>query len=199
MNAITHLALWLKRFRYRCGYGVHSPYAFNFITGVVFERGVYYAYREMDALYGSGLLWRYSHQRTCLHFLFRLANFVRPDLFLKDSSVSTAEASYLSAGSRQSQWALRESLEQIQGQKKILMFVSADEVLLPELLRALKEKADPSSVLLLRTESAAVREHCSAIIQSSPYCGISFDLYDYLLVFFDSNLYKQHYLVNFFD
>ena len=41
MNRIT-LALkrpfiWLRRFRHRCGYGVHSPFAFNLITQVIYE------------------------------------------------------------------------------------------------------------------------------------------------------------------
>ena len=29
--------IWLYRFRHRCGYGVHSPFAFNLITHVIYE------------------------------------------------------------------------------------------------------------------------------------------------------------------
>ena len=34
----------LSRFRYRCGYGVHSPFAFSLITDVIYEKMPYYAY-----------------------------------------------------------------------------------------------------------------------------------------------------------
>ena len=34
---------WLRRFRKRRGYGIHSPAAFQFVTGVVYEKGEYYA------------------------------------------------------------------------------------------------------------------------------------------------------------
>ena len=43
--------IWLKRFRHRRGYGVHSPFAFDFLTYVVYERGEYYAYRELKKRY----------------------------------------------------------------------------------------------------------------------------------------------------
>ena len=200
MNTVRNLGVWLKRFRYRCGYGVHSPYAFNFITGVIFERGAYYAYEKLDSVYGKGIFWSVSHRRKCLHFLLRLSNFIRPDFFIADGGVSPAEKSYLSAGSRHSMWLTpgSKSLDAVSG-KRVLVFVSACNLQLPELLKEIRQKADSSSALLLRTESCEMRERCSEIIQRCPDCGISFDLYDYLLVFFDENLYKQHYLVNFFD
>ena len=34
---------WLLRFRKRCGYGIHSPFAFQFVTGVIYEKGAYFA------------------------------------------------------------------------------------------------------------------------------------------------------------
>ena len=42
-----HPVVWLRRFRHRCGYGVHSPFAFQLIRGVVYERGEFYAYRPL--------------------------------------------------------------------------------------------------------------------------------------------------------
>ena len=41
MNRITLTLkrpfIWLSRFRHRCGYGVHSPFAFSLITQVIYE------------------------------------------------------------------------------------------------------------------------------------------------------------------
>ena len=50
MNRITLTLkrpfIWLSRFRHRCGYGVHSPFAFNLITQVIYESTPYYKYRD---------------------------------------------------------------------------------------------------------------------------------------------------------
>jgi len=37
----------LKRLRTAKGFGVHSPFAFNFITNVLFEKYSYYAYFDI--------------------------------------------------------------------------------------------------------------------------------------------------------
>ena len=50
MNRITLTLkrpfIWLSRFRHRCGYGVHSPFAFNLITQVIYESTPYYKYKD---------------------------------------------------------------------------------------------------------------------------------------------------------
>ena len=41
MNLLYYLKrpfIRLSRFRYRCGYGVHSPFAFSLITDVIYEK-----------------------------------------------------------------------------------------------------------------------------------------------------------------
>ncbi len=40
--------VWLRRFRKRRGYGVHSPWAYELITNVIYSPGTYYAYRDID-------------------------------------------------------------------------------------------------------------------------------------------------------
>lgn len=51
MNRITLTLkrpfIWLSRFRHRCGYGVHSPFAFNLITQVIYESTPYYRYKDL--------------------------------------------------------------------------------------------------------------------------------------------------------
>ena len=51
MNRITLTLkrpfIWLSRFRHRCGYGVHSPFAFNLITQVIYESTPYYKYKDL--------------------------------------------------------------------------------------------------------------------------------------------------------
>ena len=66
----------LKRIRTAKGFGVHSPFAFNFITNVLFEKRSYYAYFDIP---------RYLSEKhidtpiSSVHQLsFRLVNFFRP-------------------------------------------------------------------------------------------------------------------------
>lgn len=57
MNLLYYLKrplIWLSRFRYRCGYGVHSPFAFSLITDVIYEKMPYYAYDLLKAEQKSG-------------------------------------------------------------------------------------------------------------------------------------------------
>ena len=42
--ALKRPFIWIYRFRHRCGYGVHSPFAFNLITHVIYENTPYYKY-----------------------------------------------------------------------------------------------------------------------------------------------------------
>ena len=98
MNAIGRLWMRLKRFRHRRGYGVHSPFAFDFLTFVVYERGEYYAYRDLTGRHPVSVFQRNGHLVKCRKFLFRLANYVHPAVIRLVGNVEAAEADYLSAG-----------------------------------------------------------------------------------------------------
>ena len=41
--------IWLKRFRHRKGYGVHSPFAFDFITRVIYNKVLPDVRKRLDA------------------------------------------------------------------------------------------------------------------------------------------------------
>ena len=198
MISIRYFGIWLRRFRKRCGYGVHSPFAFNFITGVVFENGSYYAFQTLDRVYATGIWWRFSHVRKCLHFLFRLANFVHPHLILCDHSITPAEEAYLSAGSKNA--CLKHiKMEDALPQLPVLLCVSAQKSDLSVLLDRLGNNIHPDSALLIKVSSTRERKKCVESVKRNPKCGVTFDLYHYIIVFFDRNLIKQHYVVNFLD
>ena len=64
--------VWLLRLRHRRGYGIHSPFAFDFVTGGVYEDGAYYAYEVIE----RGLRWwQRGRYRGVLRLLLRLCNF----------------------------------------------------------------------------------------------------------------------------
>ena len=66
---------WLRRFRKRRGYGIHSPAAFQFVTGVIYEKGTYYAYAKLRS---ERRQLRPTTREKDDRLLFRLVNFHHP-------------------------------------------------------------------------------------------------------------------------
>lgn len=99
--ALKRPFVWLLRFRYRCGYGVHSPFAFNLITGVIYEDAPYYKYKDLAEAQKrlsseKGKHWKYE-SRKIKRLLFRLVNYAQPDTVV-DVGTLAASALYLKAG-----------------------------------------------------------------------------------------------------
>lgn len=67
--------VWLKRVRHRKGYGVHSPFAFDFITNVIYNNERYYAYNYLDS---KLRWWQYGREKSIVHLAFRLSNYRCP-------------------------------------------------------------------------------------------------------------------------
>lgn len=93
--------IWLARFRHRCGYGVHSPFAFDLITNVIYERTPYYAYSSLEAEQkkmsaNSGRKWKHESKKVN-RLLFRLVNYIQPDTIV-DAGTLSASSLYLQAG-----------------------------------------------------------------------------------------------------
>ena len=168
--------IWLKRFRHRRGYGVHSPFAFDFLTYVVYERGEYYAYRELKKRYPVVCLCGGLHRLKCRKFLFRLSNYVHPSLIRIYGHVKEAETAYLAAGCR-----------------------SAAVWIAPRHWTAVVSRPSTRcSVCLLfgiRASKAALRAWND--VKRLPEAVVTFDLYDYGLVFYDRSKQRQDYIVNF--
>ena len=105
MNLITLTLkrpfIWLSRFRHRCGYGVHSPFAFSLITQVIYESTPYYKYKDL-AVEQKKLAsqkdknWKYESKKV-KRLLFRLVNYTQPDTIV-DAGRLAASSLYLKAG-----------------------------------------------------------------------------------------------------
>lgn len=95
MNLLYYLKrplIWLSRFRYRCGYGVHSPFAFSLITDVIYEKMPYYAYDLLKAEQKKRITtqgWEKGIPRIN-RLLFRLVNKVQPATIIEVGQPSAA-------------------------------------------------------------------------------------------------------------
>lgn len=195
--------IWLKRFRHRRGYGVHSPFAFDFLTYVVYERGEYYAYRELKKRYPVVCLCEGLHRLKCRKFLFRLSNYVHPSLIRIYGHVKEAETAYLAAGCRSAAvcqdlfWKVRVRENGGFVRQKELMVVGRG--IAPRHWTAVVSRPSTRcSVCLLfgiRASKAALRAWND--VKRLPEAVVTFDLYDYGLVFYDRSKQRQNYIVNF--
>lgn len=92
--------IWLRRFRHRRGYGVHSPFAFNFITNVIYERTPYYKYDELlvsqkEQARQKDCGWDYETGKV-KRLLFRVVNYCQP-VTIVDAGCLSASSLYLKA------------------------------------------------------------------------------------------------------
>ncbi len=195
--------IWLKRSRHRGGYGVHSPFAFDFLTHVVYERGEYYAYRELRERYPVACLRGGLHRLKCRKFLFRLSNYVHPSLILIHGDVGQAETAYLAEGCRSAEICRglpREAgarEDGSPGRRKELVVVGRGVAPRHWTAVASRPSESRSACLLfgIRVSKEALRAWGD--VKRLPEVVVTFDLYDYGLVFYDRSKQRQDYIVNF--
>lgn len=204
MGVIRRCWIWLKRFRHRCGYGVHSPFAFDFLTNVVYERGEYYAYRALREQFFSSSGWRNGHALKCCKFLFRLANYVHPSVIrIYGGPVGRDVEEYLRAGCLSALFRHEgigcdgEGLCVSGDGRNELFYISADVPSMHWMALADKVSTEHSVCLLCGIHRSPQTRRDWAGVKGHPRVTVSFDLYDYGILFFDSSKQNQHYIVNF--
>ena len=194
--------IWLLRFPHRCGYGVHSPYAFEFITGVIYEKGAYYAYWELDrqlpwyARTPHWLPWPFRtaclRPQRILHLLFRLANFseAREVLAIR---MEELPYTYMRAALPNARW----HTEMEEGGTYGLVYIGGkDEKTRGKSSPKVEAQAIPSAPLViidrLRCHKALFDE-----LKADKETTLTFDLYDVGIVMRGLPLNRMDYIVNF--
>ncbi|MCM1108961.1 MAG: hypothetical protein NC388_07910 [Clostridium sp.] len=191
-----HFWIWLKRFRHRKGYGVHSPFAFGFITDVIYESGEYYAYQSLEKHYGQRSFFR--HRNKDGRLLFRLANYAMPELILT-SGASEEEIAWLWAGRRTADCREADKYVGIPDKRVTLFYVNLDGKNGGEqMFEEWSMQTGSQSVAVVRgIYGTTQRRRWWENMKVRPVVGITFDLYDFGIVFFNHKLFKQHYIINY--
>ncbi len=94
MRRIKRVLHTLNRFRHGRGFGVHSPFAFNFILKTLRERTPYYAYPALDSLRRSikhDCRARHLMSGKHMRMLFRIVNRFNPGSILMLGSLQGEE------------------------------------------------------------------------------------------------------------
>ena len=204
MNAFIRPYIWVKRFRHRCGYGVHSPFAFNLITKLFYEKTPYYDYAtlaEREHREGNHM-WRCAERTKVKRLLFRLVNWAQPHTVVA-AGRPTAASIYLQAGCLKQQFHAVTTLAELQAcniPTIDLLYISCSDQ--PgfrwQVFDALAARTTSKSVFAVSgINSSVAMKGLWKRMQQDPRTGITFDLYDIGIIFFDKGRFKQHYLVNF--
>lgn len=198
---------WCRRFRYRCGYGVHSPSDFFLITSVIYEGLPYYAYDRLKASSGLKSLPHYREKVNKL--LFRLVNFFRPISlievgegngdsirYMREACSSMKAVSLKGDGQEATLRQLKVELEKV----KKLDFLHIGHI---AYYKDIFEMAYPylhsqSCVVIGNIYMTKERKEWWSQLLADERVRISFDLYDIGLVLFEEKRFKQNYKVNFF-
>ena len=183
--------IWLYRFRHRCGYGVHSPFAFNLITHVIYESTAYYKYEELAKAQKQLELekdkrWKYESKKV-KRLLFRLVNYTL----------------YLKAGKEGADYTSASDLSELFLESGVPVdFLYLHDYRHPdfveEVFRICSTRTRGKSVFVI--EGIRYTPQMFALwkrMKQDGRVGITFDLYDLGIIFFDKTKIKQDYIVNF--
>lgn len=175
MTPLTNPLIWLLRFRKRCGYGVHSPFAFRFITDVIYEPLPYYAYQTLTPLLPLSYRFR---RRKGLELMLRLANYQQPSMIAMQGEAPLV-TDYLHAGCKGAKFTTLDCCQQAQ----LCFLTSPDE-------RAISLLTQGGMLIIDNLQ------HHRQWFRNLP-ATLHFDLYDLGIALFALPYYPQYYVVNF--
>lgn len=198
--------IWLRRFRHRRGYGVHSPFAFNFITNVIYERTPYYKYDELlvsqkEQARQKDCGWDYETGKV-KRLLFRVVNYCQP-VTIVDAGCLSASSLYLKAAKEGADYTAAADLSELFLEAGVPVdFLYVHDYHRPEFVEEVfnicASRSTQRSVFVV--EGIRYTPSMMALwkrLVRHERAGITFDLYDLGIVFFDKTKNKQDYIVNF--
>ena len=177
---------WCKGLGHSRGFGVQSPFAYSFVTGVVGERWPYYAYGDLQNAYPQVK----GRELKFCRLLLRLSNYAQAESIFLDDCLDEVYAAYLSAGCRQSDLVKGTMPPTGCG----LYVLRCEEVSAAHLLEVVKGEA-----LVLMTDIYA-SGHPTATWQrllADERVSVAFDLARFGIFFLHANYHKRSYYLNF--
>jgi hypothetical protein len=197
----------LSRFHCRCGYGVHSPSAFDFITQVIYEKEAHHVYKELKVEEKKRMRVnqeksRVDEFRKVNRLLFRLVNKVQPCTIVDVGNLSCS-ALYLQAGKPLADYIPASDLTGLFLEKGVpvdflYLHDYKNPVLTEQVFRVCVARSHKQSVFVIRGigYSKEMKTLWRRLIANEEV-GVTFDLYDLGILFFDKTKVKQPYKVCF--
>lgn len=197
LKNIKRLLVRMRRFRNRNGYGIHSPFAYDFVKGVVYEKGRYYAYKELKKRRRK----RSSAQRGLTSkgdkLMFRAANYCHPRTAVLVGVKSALTAEYIAAGSCNAEVSIYPLPEQMPSRGLEFVFAAGDTDILTVFHITAQCAGETTFFAAGGIHDSRENESRWNEICADPRAIVTFDLYEVGFVFFNPNLNKQNYIVSF--
>lgn len=190
---------WLRRFRHRRGYGIHSPFAFTFVTDVVYERSAYYAYAPLHRrrAHAGGRL-REKDDRL----LLRLANAVGPATIVAVSNHLGVTEEYLRAGRPSAHFIAATpyaAAATIAAAPPVDLFYLDTNGSWETLWNAAARRRSDRACFVVRGIHRTRRDLTVwRRLTADSRVRVTFDLHDFGIAFFEARLVKQDYVINYF-
>lgn len=90
---------WIQRKRHAKGFGIHSPFAFHFVTGVIYEKHAYNAFFDIaKILCENGIQ---TTESKLHHLSYRLIRYFRPEKILEINSGKGINSLYICHSDKQ--------------------------------------------------------------------------------------------------
>ncbi|MDR0895049.1 MAG: hypothetical protein LBN06_07100 [Prevotellaceae bacterium] len=192
----------LGRIRYRCGYGVHSPFAFSLITHVIYEHTPYYKYEELAKMQRrlapqKDRYWKYE-SRKVKQLLFRLVNYAQPATIV-DAGTLSASACYLKAAKENADYTATRDLSELfleAGSPVDFLYVHdyRNPTLVEDIVNLCVARSTERSLFVV--EGIGYTPQMRALWQKllqDDRVGMTFNLYDLGILCFDKRKMKQEY------
>ena len=200
MNILRRSLIWISRIGYCRGFHVQSPTDYRFICEVINERSLYYLYTDLQK---ERLIFDKVELKLC-RLYFRISNFVQPGVCLAFTSVNSNSSAYILAGCNKVRIFSVSDTQHIDISQLIRLFKSIDMVHVTmshhhiSCIYQLMDYVNDHTVFIIddiQKDNATRRMWNQLLLDKR--VRISFDLYYCGIIFFDSNRYKQNYIVNF--
>lgn len=185
-SLLTRCFVWLRHLPHRRGYGIHSPWAFSLVRGVIYERCRYYAYEGLHFIYKER---RRNIAERDLRLLFRLTNERQPRHAVVTGEERDVVREYLLAACPRMQ-----IYERIGDCPQLDLWIDSSPAWTATFPAALTAAHDRTLFVLARID-----RHPEAwqSLRRLPQVRVTFDLYHLGLAYFESRLNKQDYRINY--
>ena len=181
MNPLPLLRHWLRGIGKLRGFGIQSPWAYDFVRNVVAERNPYYKYTETDPLSVN------RHERRLCRLLLRIANFCQPATAFIDDSLPAAYADSLKAGCTHMQ------LVGNPREARLLLL----PVMSPHVKTVLSHLPHGTTIMIFGINQTAATRQRWAEVCADTNSTTTFNLWKTGIIFVQDRYQQQHYTLNF--
>ena len=196
MNFYFRPLRWLRRFRKRCGYNIHSPFAFNFVTGVIYEAGRFYAY---SALESKGVNVPKRARLKDDRLVFRVVNFAEPKRIVAvgpDAEAFRHTCNSIRAA-RNCPLCVNPRIDELKATPPDFLYTDCEDWK-AHVDHFLPHIHDRSALLIKGIYRSKASLQAWEQLIAQPEVRVSFDLYDFGICFFEKRLNKEHFVINYY-